>query len=172
LVLLQHKHAWPARKGRDAASDAVDRTLPHGAVFARPRGGLTCDHGPAGANNRFAKTSLHAMLYAWPACPGGCIKGTQPMPYATVTHWNATEWTDEMEATARNKFVPLVMSVGASKVNMVRTGDLSSCVITEYSDAATAQSAQDRIAEIRAQAASELPMTMLSAHAGPVFASG
>ncbi|UWR13363.1 hypothetical protein [Sulfitobacter mediterraneus] len=93
------------------------------------------------------------------------------MSYSSVTHWNATEWTDEMEALARDKFIPMVMSVGANKVYMVRTGDLSFCVITEYADAAAAEAAQARIAEIRAQAAGELPMTMTSAHAGQVFAS-
>jgi hypothetical protein len=94
------------------------------------------------------------------------------MPYITVSHWNTTEWTDEMVATAREKFVPLIMSVGAAKVQMVRTGESTFCVVTEYADAAKAKAAQARIAEIRAQAADELPMTMASAHAGDVFAHG
>jgi hypothetical protein len=67
-----------------------------------------------------------------------------------------------MEATG------LIMSVGAAKVQMVRTF----CVVTEYADAAKAKAAQDRIAEIRAQAADELPMTLAIAHAGEVFAHG
>lgn len=94
------------------------------------------------------------------------------MSYSTVSHWNVTEWNDEMVAIAQDKFAPLIMSVGARKVQMIRTGDLSFCAVTEYSDAATAQSAQARIAEIRAQAAEELPMTMTSSHAGEVFAKG
>lgn len=94
------------------------------------------------------------------------------MSYCTVTHWTTTEWNDEMEAIARDKFMPLVMSVGATKVQSIRTGDLSFCVVTEYSDAKTAESAQARIAEIRSQAASDLPMTMTSSHAGAVFANG
>ena len=94
------------------------------------------------------------------------------MSYCTVTHWNTTEWNDEMENIARDKFMPLVMSVGATKVQSIRTGDLSFCVVTEYSDAKTAETAQARIAEIRSQAANDLPMTMTRSHAGAVFAHG
>ena len=94
------------------------------------------------------------------------------MSYCTVSHWNATEWNDELETTAREKFVPLIMSIGATKVQMIRTGDLSFCVVTEYADAAAAETAQARIAEIRSQAADELPMSMVSSHAGGVFANG
>ena len=94
------------------------------------------------------------------------------MSYATISHWTATEWTDAMEALAREKFVPLIMSVGAGRVRMIRTGELSFCVVTEYPDAKTAEAAQSKIAEIRSQAANELPMTMDSAHGGGVFAEG
>ena len=94
------------------------------------------------------------------------------MAYSTVSHWTATEWNDELEAIARDKFVPLIKSVGASRVQMIRTGDLTFSVVTEYSDEATANAAQAKIAEIREQAAQELPMTMSSASAGAVFASG
>jgi len=94
------------------------------------------------------------------------------MAYATMSNWTATEWSDEMEAIARNKFVPLVMSVGATRVNMIRTGELSFTVVTEYADEAAANAAQARIAEIREQAADELPMTMSSASGGVVFAHG
>jgi hypothetical protein len=94
------------------------------------------------------------------------------MTFATVTHWDITEWNDEMEAMARDKFVPLIMSVGASRVQMIRTGDLTFSVVTEYADAAAAEAAQAKIAEIRAQATQELPMTMASSSAGVVFAHG
>lgn len=93
------------------------------------------------------------------------------MAYSTISHWTATEWNDGLEAIARDKFVPLIMSVGASRVQMIRTGDLTFTVVTEYTDEATANAAQERIAEIRAQAAEELPMAMDSAAAGGVFAS-
>ena len=90
------------------------------------------------------------------------------MAFTTISHWTAAEMSDEMISTATKKFIPLIMSVGASGVQMVRTGELTVCVVTQYSDAATAQAAQAKIAEIREQVAQEFPMTMQSAHAGEV----
>ncbi|MDP2122242.1 MAG: hypothetical protein Q8S27_20350 [Hoeflea sp.] len=94
------------------------------------------------------------------------------MGYSSISTWNVTEWTDEMEAIARDKFVPMIMSSGASKVQMVRTGDLSFAVVTEYADAQAAEKAQARIADIRSQASTELPMTLAGVSAGAVFAKG
>ena len=94
------------------------------------------------------------------------------MAYSTISNWTATEWNDDLEAIARDKFVPLIMSVGASRVQMIRTSDLTFTVVTEYSDEAAGLAAQARITEIRGQAADELPMTMDGASAGSVFASG
>ena len=92
------------------------------------------------------------------------------MAYATISHWTTTEWNDDLVAIAQDKFVPLILSCGASRVQMVRTGDMSFSVVTEYANEATAQAAQARIAEIRGQAADELPMSMNGADAGNVFA--
>lgn len=94
------------------------------------------------------------------------------MAYATLTNWTTTEWNDELEAIARDKFVPLILGVGASAVQMVRTGDNSFSVMTHYADEATAKAAQEKIAAIRATATEELPMTMDSSVSGAVFASG
>jgi len=94
------------------------------------------------------------------------------MSYSTISNWNVTSWTDEMEALARDKFVPMIMSSGASKVQMVRTGDLSFSVVTEYENADKAEKAQSSIAEIRSQATTELPMTMADVSSGTVFANG
>lgn len=102
----------------------------------------------------------------------GLQKKEYAMSYSTISLWDVTDWTDAHETLARDKFVPMIMSVGADRVQMVRTGDKSFCVITEYVDAQTAEKAQKRIAEIRGQAAEELPMTMASASAGSVFAHG
>ena len=67
------------------------------------------------------------------------IRGTK-MSYVTISNWTATEeLTDEMIATANEKFVPMIMSVGASSVQMVRTGDLNMSVVTQYADAAAAR---------------------------------
>ncbi len=93
------------------------------------------------------------------------------MSYCTMSHWDCTEWTDEMEAMAKDKYVPLIMAVGASSVKMLRTGDLSFVVLSEYADKAAADAAQAKIAEIRAGAADEMPMKMASVTAGAVFAS-
>ncbi|MDC0540943.1 hypothetical protein OAO50_04520 [Paracoccaceae bacterium] len=56
------------------------------------------------------------------------------MSYVTISHWSATEWDETMEAIAAEKFVPMIMSVGASSVQMLRTGNLSMSVITQYAD--------------------------------------
>ena len=93
------------------------------------------------------------------------------MPFVSVSHWTSTEITDEMIATANEKFIPLIIAVGASGVQMVRTGEQSLSVVTQYPDAETAQTAQAKIAEIREQVASDFPMTMDSAHAGLVTGS-
>ena len=92
------------------------------------------------------------------------------MSYATVSNWTTTEWNEELEGIARGTFVPLIMSVGASRVQMIRTGEHSFSVVTEYADEAAATAAQEKIAEIRAKATSELPMTMSGTASGVVFA--
>ena len=94
------------------------------------------------------------------------------MSYATLSNWTTTDWTDDMENLAREKYVPMVMALGAASVQMVRTGDRSFSVLTTYADEATANAAQERIAAIRAEAADELPMTMSGTSSGAVFASG
>ena len=91
------------------------------------------------------------------------------MAFVTVSHWTSTEISDEMISTANEKFIPLIMGVGASGVQMVRTGELSLCVVTQYPDAAAAQTAQAKIAEIREQLAKDFSMIMVSAHGGAVI---
>ncbi len=92
------------------------------------------------------------------------------MAYSTISNWVTTEWTDALEAVARDKFLPLIMGAGASRVQMIRTGEYSFTVVTEYTDEAAALAAQEKIAAIRGKAADELPMSMESATAGGVFA--
>lgn len=93
------------------------------------------------------------------------------MAYVTISHWSATEITDEMIEAATSQFAPMIMSAGASAVQMVRTGEFSLCVVTQYDDAATAEAAQAKIAEIRGQAANEFPMKMDSTHGVKVVGS-
>lgn len=94
------------------------------------------------------------------------------MSYFSISHWDTTEWTDAMETIGRDKYVPLVMALGAQSVDMVKTGDQTFVVITKYADAAAGEAAQKRIDEIRDEAATELPMKMASVHRGTTFASG
>ena len=61
--------------------------------------------------------------------------------------------------------------MGASSVKIVQTKELSFAVITTYDSEETATAAQQRIAEIRAQAATEMHMKMESSMQGGVFAS-
>jgi len=91
------------------------------------------------------------------------------MAFVIVSHWTLTEISDEMILTADEKCIPLIMRVGASGVQMVRTGQLILCVETLYPDAAAAQTAQARIAEIREQLAKDFSMTMVSTHGGAVI---
>ncbi|WP_420380687.1 hypothetical protein [Marivita sp.] len=94
------------------------------------------------------------------------------MSYYSISHWDTTEWNDEMEELAREKYVPMVKALGAESVDMVRTGELSFIVVTKYSDACVAEAAQARIDAIRDQAADELPMKMSGVERGSTFASG
>ena len=94
------------------------------------------------------------------------------MGYSSISLWTVKDWTPAMEDTARSKFVPMIMAVGADRVRMVRTGDLSFAVITDYADEAKAMAAQEKIAQIRSQASGDLDMTLASASSGAVFAQG
>jgi hypothetical protein len=93
------------------------------------------------------------------------------MSYVTISNWTTSEWTDAMEAVARDVFIPMIMAAGASSTRMVRTGGQTMSVVTEYETAAKAEAAQVRIAEIRAKAAMDLPMSLVGAAGGDVFAS-
>ncbi len=84
------------------------------------------------------------------------------MTSSTASHGNATKRMDEPEAKPRDKLVPLVMSVGAKEVLMVRTHDLSLFVITDDKNKKTCEAAQQKIAEIRSQAGNELSMSIVS----------
>lgn len=94
------------------------------------------------------------------------------MAYVTLTLWSAEGMSDEMLATAQEKYVPMILSVGATGVQMVRTGDATMCVITQYADAGAASTAQAKIAELRSQASSEFTMILDGVHSGEVIAAG
>ena len=93
------------------------------------------------------------------------------MSYFTISHWEADEWNDEMEAMARDQFAPLIMSCGASSVDFIQTGELKFSVVTKYQDEATATTAAQKISDIRGQASTELPVRMKSDIKGATFVS-
>jgi len=93
------------------------------------------------------------------------------MSYYTISHWEADEWTEQMEAIARDKFGPMIITVGASSVDFVQTGHKTMCVVTKYKDEATGTAALAKIAEIRGQAASTMPIRMVSDVKGSAFIS-
>ena len=64
------------------------------------------------------------------------------------------------------------MNAGASSVQTLRMGALGMRVIPQHSNEAAALSGQQKIANIWAQAASQFPTKMHTAHGGSVFASG
>ena len=65
----------------------------------------------------------------------------------------------------------MIMSLGAVSVKMCKTEELKFMVITEWTDGDKAQEAAKKITQIREQASEEFENTMLSSHAGKVFAS-
>ena len=93
------------------------------------------------------------------------------MSYFTISHWEADEWTAEMEAIAKDKFGPMIMAVGASSVDFIQTSDTTMAVVTKYKDEETGTAAIAKIAEIRGQAASTLPVRMVSDVKGSAFVS-
>ena len=93
------------------------------------------------------------------------------MSFITISHWEADDWNDEMEAMARDQVAPLIMKVGAQSVDFIQTGDLTFSVVTKYADEATGIAAAQKIAEIRGQAATKLPVRMVSDVKGSTFVS-
>ncbi|MDA3021951.1 MAG: hypothetical protein O2943_04685 [Actinomycetota bacterium] len=71
----------------------------------------------------------------------------------------------------QSQFVPGVMALGAKSVYFVETGPDSLQVVTIYPDEQTANSAREKQEAIRAQAATQMPVTYVSEVRGPVFAS-
>ena len=95
----------------------------------------------------------------------------EEMAYFTISNWESDEWSAEMEAIAKDKFGPLIMSCGATSVDFIQTGEMTMSVITKYKDEATGTAAMEKIAEIRGQAATTLPVKMVSDVKGLAFAS-
>ena len=94
------------------------------------------------------------------------------MSFFTVSHWEAKTCNKEDEAKATEKYVPMILSLGANSVKMCKTEELKFMVITEWPNGAVAKEAADKIASVREQASEEFDNVMISSHAGETFASG
>ncbi len=94
------------------------------------------------------------------------------MSFYTVSHWEANSWDPEDEIKAKEKYVPMIMSLGAVSVKMCKTDELKFMVITEWPNGAVAKEAAEKIASVREQASEEFDNVMISSHAGETFASG
>ena len=93
------------------------------------------------------------------------------MSFITVLHWETKTWNKEDETKATEKYVPMIMSIGAKSVKMCKTDELNIMIITEWSNRQVAKGAADKIASIRQQASEEFDNIMISSHAGETFAS-
>ena len=61
------------------------------------------------------------------------------MSFITVSHWEAKTWNKEDETKATEKYVPMIMSLGAKSVKMCKTDELNFMVITEWSNGQVAK---------------------------------
>ena len=94
------------------------------------------------------------------------------MSFFTVSHWEAKTWNKEDEAKATEKYVPMILSLGANSVKMCKTEELKFMVITEWPNGVVAKEAAEKIASVREQASEEFDNVMISSNAGETFASG
>lgn len=91
--------------------------------------------------------------------------------YVTMSHWEASEMTDEMIETMQTKFMPMIKSLGADSCFEVQTSDTTISIVTVYPDEATKVAATEKIAEIRAQGADTFSATLVKAEEGPIVAN-
>ncbi len=98
------------------------------------------------------------------------------MSYAVISEWvskNSRRSAEgqAQEQAAKEKFAPGVMALGAKAVYFIYTSDTTFNVVTIYQDEATATNAAEKQRAIRAQASTELPVSMTGEVRGEVFAS-
>ena len=91
--------------------------------------------------------------------------------YVTMSHWKASEMTDEMIETMQTKFMPMIKSLGAEQCFEVQTSDTTVTIVTVYPDEETKAAASERIAEIRSQGADTFSASLVKAEEGPIVAS-
>lgn len=94
------------------------------------------------------------------------------MTYGVISQWTSSVPMDAaMVATAREKYVPGIKALGALHAFFISTGDTTFNVVTIYPDEASATVAADKQKALRAQAAVDLPVSVVGELRGDVFAS-
>ena len=91
--------------------------------------------------------------------------------YVTMSHWEASEMTDDMIETMQTKFMPMVKSLGAEQCFEVQTSATTVTIVTVYPDEETKAAASVMIAEIRSQGADTFSANLIKAQKGPIVAS-
>lgn len=73
------------------------------------------------------------------------------MPYITITTWEIADGTDYDVSLRgiREKRLPALKGLGATRVTIVRTSDRTSAAISEWPDKATRDAAEQAIEEVR-----------------------
>lgn len=94
------------------------------------------------------------------------------MRYVTITTWETTSGADYDLAlrSVREKRLPALREMGASRVTVVRTSDRTSAVITEWPDEMTRDAAEAAIAAVREKVRREDMIRMTGEMKGAVVA--
>ncbi|MDU9004968.1 hypothetical protein [Sedimentitalea todarodis] len=96
------------------------------------------------------------------------------MTYITITTWEISDGTDYDVAmqNIRDKRMPALKELGATRVSVVRTSDRTSAAITEWPDAATRDAAERAIEAVRKKIHTEDFSRMTGEMKGEVVAEG
>jgi hypothetical protein len=94
------------------------------------------------------------------------------MPYVTITSWEIADGSDYDVAlrSIREKRLPALKQLGATRVSVVRTSDRTSAAITEWPDLVTRDAAEHAIQEVRKKVHSEDLSRMTGEMKGEVVA--
>jgi histone H3/H4 len=94
------------------------------------------------------------------------------MPYITITTWEIADGSDYDVAlrSIREKRLPALKQLGATRVSIVRTSERTSAAITEWPDLVTRDAAEHAIHEVRKKVHSEDLSRMTGEMKGEVVA--
>jgi len=94
------------------------------------------------------------------------------MRYVTITTWETTSGADYDVSlrSVREKRLPALREMGATRVTVVRTSDRTSAVITEWPDEMTRDAAEAAIAAVRDKVSREDMIRMTGEMKGAVVA--